>query len=161
MLDALETHWQRLEIAAVGTLITLALGIFLYGSAMRTFAPALAVDWAEEVTIYSIVWATLLSGGSLAAGREHISAQIATHLLSARARAYLTFGIELIVLAFCALVAGLGVEAVMFADALDERSASTLQAPQAFVLYLALPVGMTLIVVRMALLLGRRPRIDG
>jgi TRAP-type C4-dicarboxylate transport system permease small subunit len=161
MIDGFEARWRRLEVAAVGTLVTLALGIFLYGSAMRTFAPALAIDWAEEVTIYLIVWATLLSGGSLAAEREHISAQIATHLLTPRARAYLTFAIELIVLAFCGLMAWLGVQAVMFANALDERSASTLQAPQAFVLYLALPVGMTLIVLRMILLLRRRPSIDG
>jgi TRAP-type C4-dicarboxylate transport system permease small subunit len=36
---------------------------------------------------------------------------------------------------------------------LDERSASTLQAPQAWALYLSLPVSMLLIVVRVALLL--------
>jgi TRAP-type C4-dicarboxylate transport system permease small subunit len=41
---------------------------------------------------------------------------------------------------------------------LDERSASTLQAPQAWVLYLALPAGMLLIAVRIALaLLFDRP----
>ncbi len=45
----------------------------------------------------------------------------------------------------------LGSEGVLFAHVLDERSASTLQAPQAWVLYLALPVGMLLIVTRLAL----------
>jgi TRAP-type C4-dicarboxylate transport system permease small subunit len=34
---------------------------------------------------------------------------------------------------------------------LDERSASTLQAPQAWVLYLALPAAMLLIAVRVVL----------
>jgi TRAP-type C4-dicarboxylate transport system permease small subunit len=47
----------------------------------------------------------------------------------------------------------LGLEGVLFASMLEERSASTLQAPQAWVLYLALPVSMLLIVARLALLL--------
>ena len=54
-------------------------------------------------------------------------------------------------LAFCSLMLWLGVEGVLFAHQLDERSASTLQAPQAWVLYLALPVGMLLIAGRVAL----------
>ena len=56
-------------------------------------------------------------------------------------------------LAFCLLMLWLGVEGVLFAHMLDERSASTLQAPQAWMLYLALPAGMLLIVVRLILLL--------
>jgi TRAP-type C4-dicarboxylate transport system permease small subunit len=56
-----------------------------------------------------------------------------------------------VLLAFCGLMFWLGIEAVLFAHMLDERSASTLQAPQAWVLYLALPLGMLLIVVRLVL----------
>jgi TRAP-type C4-dicarboxylate transport system permease small subunit len=59
-------------------------------------------------------------------------------------------------LGFCGLVFWLGLQAVMFAHGLDERSASTLQAPQAWVLYLALPTGMLLIAVRVAMLLFDR-----
>jgi len=155
-LEGFQAAWKRVEVVVIGVLITLALGIFLLGSAMRTFAPAYAIDWAEEVTIYLIIWATLLSGATLAADREHISAQIATHLLPERARYYLSIGVEVLTLAFCMLMAWLGMQAVLFAQMLDERSASTLQVPQAWALYLALPVGMTLIVVRVALLLLRR-----
>jgi TRAP-type C4-dicarboxylate transport system permease small subunit len=73
------------------------------------------------------------------------------HLLSPRARRRLQTAIDVVVLAFCGLMLWLGSEAVLFAHLLDERSASTLQAPQAWVLYLALPLGMLLIVVRIAL----------
>lgn len=132
----------------IGLLVVLALGVFLYGSLVRTLAPSLAIDWSEEVTIYLIVWATLLSGGTLAADRSHVSAQIFVHRLSPLARRRLQIGIDLLTLIFCGLVVWLGVEAVLFADMLDERSASTLQAPQAWVLYLALPVSMALIVAR-------------
>jgi TRAP-type C4-dicarboxylate transport system permease small subunit len=146
-------HWQRLETFVIGGLVVLALGVFLYGSLTRSFAPALAVDWSEEVTIYLIVWATLLSGGTLTSDRGHVSAEMLVHLVSPRVRRSLQIGIDVLMLAFCALFCWLGIEGVLFAHMLDERSASTLQAPQAWVLYLALPVGMFLIAVRVVLLL--------
>jgi TRAP-type C4-dicarboxylate transport system permease small subunit len=135
----------------IGALVVLALGIFLYGSFARSFAPSFAVDWSEEVTIYLIVWATLLSGGTLTADRGHVSAEIFGHLLAPHARRRLRTRIDILMFAFCGLMFWLGAEAVLFANMLDERSASTLQAPQAWVLYLALPGGMLLIAVRIAL----------
>jgi len=146
-------YWRRLETFAIGGLVVLALGVFLYGSLTRSFAPALAVDWSEEVTIYLIVWATLLSGGTLTSDRGHVSAEMFVHLVPPRVRRCLHIGIDVLMLAFCILVCWLGIEGVLFAHMLDERSASTLQAPQAWVLYLALPVGMFLIAVRVVLLL--------
>lgn len=145
--------WQRVETIVIGFLVVAALAIFLFGSFARSFAPSLAIDWSEEVTIYLVVWATLLSGGTLTADRSHVSAQILVHLLSPRARRLLAIGIDVLMLAFCALIFWLGMEGVLFAHMLDERSASTLQAPQAWALYLALPAGMLLIVIRLAFLL--------
>lgn len=157
--DKLHRFWRASETGVIGTLVLLALGVFLYGSFARSFAPAFAIDWSEEATIYLIAWATLLSGGRLTAERAHISAEILAHLLGPRARRRLQMGIDILMLAFCSLMLWLGVEGVLFAHMLDERSASTLQAPQAWVLYLALPAGMLLIVVRLAmsLFLDRRP----
>lgn len=154
-VDAFQRIWKRVEVSVIGVLVVLAIGIFLYGSVIRTLAPALALDWSEEVTIYLIVWATLLSGGSLAADREHVSARMLEHLLPERAKHRLQVGLDVLTLAFCALMLWLGIQGVMFAHMLDERSASTLEAPQAWALYLALPVGMLLIVVRAVLLLLR------
>ncbi len=149
--DELGRYWRRFETGVIGLIVVLALGIFLYGSLVRGVAPALAVDWTEEVTVYLIVWASLLSGGTLTADREHVSAEIFVHILSARARRRLRISIDVLMLAFCSLMLWLGVEGVLFAHLLDERSASTLQAPQAWVLYLALPMGMLLIAGRVAL----------
>lgn len=151
-------YWRRIETIVIGTIVVFALGIFLFGSLARSFAPSLAIDWSEEVTVYLIIWATLLSGGTLTSDRAHVSAQMLVHLLSPRGRRRLQVGVDLLMLAFCSLMLWLGVEGVLFAHVLDERSASTLQAPQAWVLYLALPAGMLLIVVRVVMLLfvGRR-----
>jgi TRAP-type C4-dicarboxylate transport system permease small subunit len=151
--SAFQAIWRRVETIVIGVLVVLALGIFLYGSLARSLAPSLAIDWSEEVTIYLIIWATLLSGGTLTSDRSHISAQIFVHVLSPIARRRLQIGIDLLMLGFCCLMLWLGIEGVLFAHMLDERSASTLQATQAWVLYLALPVSMLLIAVRVAILL--------
>lgn len=151
--DKVRRYWRRIETAIIGALVVLALCVFLYGSLTRSFAPALAVDWTEEATIYLIVWATLLSGGAITAERAHVSADMLGRVLSPRTRQRLQVCIDVAVLGFCCLMFWLGVEGVVFAHLLDERSASTLQAPQAWVLYLALPVGMLLIAGRLALAL--------
>lgn len=151
--SAFQAIWRRVETVIIGVLVVLALGIFLYGSLARGLAPSFAIDWSEEVTIYLIIWATLLGGGTLTSDRSHISAQIFVHLLSPPARRRLQIGIDLLMLGFCCLMLWLGIEGVLFAHLLDERSASTLQATQAWVLYLALPVSMLLIAVRVAVLL--------
>ena len=146
-----QRYWRRVETCAIALLVLLALGVFLYGALARSVAPALAIDWSEELTIYLIVWAMVLSGGSLTADRAHVSAEMLVHVLSPRGRRRLRLAIDILMLAFCSLMLWLGVEGVLFAHMLDERSASTLQAPQAWVLYLALPVGMLLIAGRIAL----------
>jgi TRAP-type C4-dicarboxylate transport system permease small subunit len=151
MAERLRRYWPRFEAAIIGALVVLALGIFLYGSLARSFAPALAIDWSEEVAIYLIVWATLLSGGAITADRAHVSANMLGHVLSPLAQRRLQVGVDVVVLGFCGLMLWLGIEGVLFAHMLEERSASTLQAPQAWVLYLALPIGMLLIVTRLVL----------
>jgi len=55
-------------------------------------------------------------------------------------------------LAFCAAVAWYGWEAFRFSLMLDDRSASSLRVRQAWALFLALPLGMGLLVVRILLL---------
>jgi TRAP-type C4-dicarboxylate transport system permease small subunit len=149
--EDIRRSWRRFETTVIGALVVLALALFLYGSLTRSFAPALAIDWSEEVTIYLIAWATLLSGGAITAERAHVSADMLAQTLSPRARRRLQLAIDVAVLGFCCLMLWLGAEGVLFAHLLDERSASTLQAPQAWVLYLALPVSMLMIAARIAL----------
>lgn len=159
LLSRLARGWKSFETVLVGLLVVGALVIYLYGAVVRTLLPSLAIDWAEEVAIYLIVWATLLCGGMLAAERKHVAAGIASRFLPERALRIHGIAVELVTLAFCVVMAILGAQGVLFAHALDERSASTLQVPQAFALYLALPIGMALIAIRIALLL-LGPRAD-
>lgn len=142
---------ERIEATIIGLLVVAAIVLFLYGSAMRVLAPAHTLDWAEEVTIYLVIWSTLLTGRRLAAERAHISAQVIEHLVPAGVKRVLAIAIDALTFAFCAVMLWLGVEAVRFVHSLDERSASTLQAPQAWVLDLALPVAMALVLIGLLL----------
>ncbi|PJE28801.1 TRAP-type C4-dicarboxylate transport system, small permease component [Pseudooceanicola antarcticus] len=143
----------------IGCLIFAALICFLGGAVVRALAPLHAVDWAEEVSIYCIIWASVLSGSVLVAERRHIATEVVVASLPPRLQLVLGWGVTLLTIGFCAFMALYGYQAVDFALLLDERSASTLRVPQAWAVFLALPVGMVLILGRIGLILleGHRP----
>ncbi|GGL61575.1 TRAP transporter small permease [Wenxinia marina] len=152
MIDRILTVWSRIETVLIGILVLCSLATFLGGAAVRTLAPQYAVDWAEEVSLYFIIWATVLSGSVLAAEGRHINTEIVTDLMPPRAKRAVGIGMTLLTLAFCIAMAIFGWQAFDFALMLDERSGSSLRTPQAWTVFLALPVGMALIVVRILLL---------
>ena len=159
MIDRIMRIWTRVETVLIGSLITAALAVFLGGAVLRTLAPEHAVDWAIEVSLYCIIWATALSGSSLVAEGRHIRTEIVVMTFPPAVRRAVGWGVVVLVTGFAALMAVYGWQAVDFALLLDERSASTLRVPQAWAVFLALPVAMVLILGRIALMLigGERP----
>ena len=152
MIDRILTIWSRIETALIGLLVLCALATFMGGAAVRVLAPQHAVDWAEEIALYFIIWATALAGSTLAAEGRHINTEIALSGLRPPARRAVTLATGVLTLAFCAAVAWYGWEAFRFSLMLDDRSASSLRVRQAWALFLALPLGMGLLVVRILLL---------
>ena len=138
---------RRIETALIGSLVLAAIALYLFGSATRVLAPALTPDWGEDVTIYLVLWSTLLTGRRLTAERGHVSAQAIEHLLSPRVKRIFDALITAITFAFCAVMLWLGIEATRFVHGLDERSATTLQMPQAWAVDAALPIAMALILL--------------
>jgi TRAP-type C4-dicarboxylate transport system permease small subunit len=153
MIENILRGWTRIETVLVGILLIVALAVFLGGTALRYFAPANAVDWAEEVAVYCIVWATVLSGSALIHERRHITADILVAQLPTPVSRAVGIFTLLLTLGFCLAMAWYGWQATRFALLLDERSASTLRTPMAYALFLALPVGMALMVLRLLLML--------
>jgi TRAP-type C4-dicarboxylate transport system permease small subunit len=151
--------WSRIETVLIAILILAALIVFLGGAAIRALLPSHAIDWAEEVSLYCIIWATVLSGSTLVAEGRHISTEVFVARLSPQLQRLFGWGVTILVAGFCAVMAYYGWKAVGFAILLDERSASSLRVKQAYALFLALPVGMVLILGRIGLLLagGERP----
>jgi TRAP-type C4-dicarboxylate transport system permease small subunit len=152
MIDRILTFWSRIETALIGVLVLISLAVFLGGAAVRALAPQHAVDWAEEVSTYFIIWATVISGSVLAAEGRHISTEIVTGALPPGPRRAIAVAMLLLTLGFCLAMTVYGWQAFRFTQMLDERSGSSLRTPQSWAVFLALPVGMALIVLRLCLL---------
>ncbi|MFN4099058.1 MAG: TRAP transporter small permease [Pararhodobacter sp.] len=152
MLDRLLAIWSRIETILIGLLVLGALGTFMGGAAVRVLAPRHSVDWADEVALYFIVWATAVAGSVLAAEGRHINTEIIIGTFPDRARRAAKRFTAALTLAFCAAMFWFGWEAFEFSLMLDDRSGSSLRTPQAWFLFLALPVGMGLMVVKITLL---------
>lgn len=162
MISKILTLWTRIESVLIGLLILGALAAFLGGAALRAFAPAHAVDWAEEVALYGIVWATVIAGSSLLTEGRHIRTEIFLTAMTPAARAVVGWMMAALSIGFCIVMLIHGWKAFGFALMLDERSASTLRVQQGYAIFLALPVGMALMLGRAALMIlnGRRPFTD-
>lgn len=159
MIKQILTIWTRIETILIGLAILAALAVFLGGALVRLISPSHAVDWAEEVSLYFIIWATVLSGSSLVAEGRHIHTEVFLSALSPRARRVLGWAMTALAAGFVAAMMVFGWQAFEFALMLDERSASSLRTQQGYAVFLALPVGMALILCRIGLMLadGERP----
>lgn len=153
MLKRILDIWSRIESTLIGLLLLAALFIFLGGAIVRAISPAHAVDWAEELSVYCIIWATAFSGSVLVYEKRHISTEIIVATFSQPAQKILGLAMMMLTLLFCIIMGWYGYEAVDFALLLDERSASTLRVQQAWAVFLALPVGLGLMVLRLLLML--------
>ncbi len=163
MIPRILEIWTRVETVLIGLAILAALAIFLGGGLVRILAPAYAVDWAVEVALYFIIWATVLSGSSLVAEGRHIRTEIVVANLPPRAANLLGWAMTALSTGFIVAMLVYGWQAFQFALLLDERSASSLRAQQGYAVFLALPVGMALILGRVGLMLldGQRPFTGG
>ncbi|WP_238367439.1 TRAP transporter small permease [Mesobacterium pallidum] len=159
MITRILSIWSRLETILIGVLLLIALAIFLFGGALRLVSPTNAIDWATEVSIYFIIWATVLAGAAIVQDNRHLQTEVFVQMLSPGTRKIMAWAMTILSIGFCAVILVYGWQAYEFANLLDERSGSSLRTPQGFAVFLALPVGMALILIRVTLMLlnGQRP----
>lgn len=132
----------------IGAAMLLAgLLLFLVGMVLRWIGSGMGGAWVEEVTIYLVVWGTLLSAASGVALNEHVRADFFLRLLGERMHGVADILAAVAGLAFCATLGWLGGEVVAFAFRWDERGPSMLQIPTAW-FYAALPASMCLCAFR-------------
>lgn len=159
MIPRILSLWSRLETILIGVLLIAALLVFLSGGALRVFAPHYAVDWTTEIALYFIIWATVLAGVAIVPENRHLSAEVFVVMLRPKLRRALGWAMTVLALAFVTVVIGYGWQAYDFAILLDERSASSLRMEQSFTVFLPLPLGMGLILLRSVLMIlnGQQP----
>lgn len=133
--------WKSIE-AFIGSVLALcALLLFLGGMVLRLISHPWSGGWIEEITIYLIAWALLISAAACVAHGEQIRADFFLRLTGRRFVHAANMLAALAGLAFCLALTWFGYKVVAFALAWDERGPSFLQIPTAW-FYAALPVSM-------------------
>ncbi|WP_374448234.1 TRAP transporter small permease [Stella sp.] len=152
--------WRVVErwLVSLCGLAGLLLAVYQMGS--RYLQPAWFVDWAEETVVYLVIWAIWIASSTLVEENRHVRADLVIRLLPPAAQYWIEIANTLVGLAFCGLVAWIGIDIVTLAIELDERSTSSLRMPM-WLYFACVPVGTGLMALRYVqrlagLLRGRR-----
>ena len=146
-LSAAARWIDRFIAGLTAALIFVALGIFLYGMVVRFAMPSLSAGWIEEVTVYLVVWATLLAAVGVVAEKEHVRMDALLHLFPKKAKQILTATGGIVAFVYCVGMAWSGWLTVDFSIAVDERGPSEVRIPMAWY-YACFPVGMAFCAIR-------------
>ncbi len=139
--------WSRFERLLVGLLGAFAMIIAVVQVFGRYIDPANAINWAEEVIVYVMVWAIMIVSSQLVRNDAMVRPDLVLRLLSPAAQRWVEMFNCLVAIAFTFGMLWYGWAVVGTAVLLDQRSSSDLQFP-IWIYYTALPAGG-------ALMLGR------
>ncbi|MBU1207016.1 MAG: TRAP transporter small permease [Proteobacteria bacterium] len=138
--------WNRVEKFIAGLLALSATSVAFYAVIMR-YAFNNPPDWGEEIATYLLIWAVFIIASTLVEERGHVGATILVERFPLKVRRPLAVLNALLALGFCLLIAFFGYKIVSVAHMLDERSLTALRFPL-WIPYLAVPAGLTLIIIR-------------
>jgi len=136
---------KKIENGLMALLVVLALFLICKEVVVRYFAPQYLTDYGLEFTIYFTVWAIFLGGAPLVRESRHVRADILIHMLPAGAQRGIEILSLLVGLTFTCVLTYYGWLMVDNSISLGERGESSAHFPL-FLYYMALPVGMTLMI---------------
>jgi C4-dicarboxylate transporter DctQ subunit len=143
--------WSAVENTIVGALAAITLCIVLYTIVIRLVAPRLTPSWADETTVYLMIWATFIALSGVTGENRHVRADLVTNGLARRYQA----GLELLSFmcgaGFAALLAWYGFAVARDAYEIGDLSTTTLRFPM-WIYYACLPVGAGLMTIRYVIL---------
>jgi len=145
--------WSAVENTIVGLLAAVTLAIVVYTIAVRLVVPRLTPSWAEETTVYLMIWATLIACSGVTAQNRHVRADLLTSRLTPRHQAVFEFISYACGAAFTATLAWYGFQVARDAYEFGDLSTTTLRFPM-WIYYASLPVGAGLMALRYLILLG-------
>lgn len=139
--------WDWVERTVVGLLGLFALAIAVVQVFGRYIDPARDITWAEEVIVYVVVWAVMISASQLVRSDGHVRPDLVLRLLPPGAQRWVEIFNCLVAIAFTFGMVWYGRQVVGSALLLDQRSSSDLQFP-IWIYYMALPAGGGLMLIR-------------
>ena len=154
LLFRIEACWNWVEQTAVGLLGLAALMFGVVQVIGRYVAPTHAIAYAEEVIVYLLVWAVMITASQLVWRDGHVRSDLVLRFLSPVQQRWLEILNCTVAMTFVLGLFWFGLQVVDTALLLDERSASDLQFPM-YLYYSAIPVSGALMAVRYAVRLTR------
>ena len=146
--------WDRIEQTLVGLLGLCALVVGLWQVVGRYLDPAHAISYAEEMIVYLVIWAVMITSSQLVRRDGHVRPDLVVRLLPVRVFRWVEVFNCLAAIVFSAALAWYGWQIVTTSLMIDERSATDLQFPM-WIYYLSLPVGSALMLIRYVIRLVR------
>lgn len=130
----------------VGLLSLGALALCAYNVAVRFFYPPGTLELADEVQVYIMVWAVMLSLGAVTVADRHVRADLFVNLFPAPARRAAEVFADLLGLAFSGMLLWFGTLAAYDIYDFGEVSTTSLRFPM-WIYVAALPAGALALVV--------------
>lgn len=144
LIRRLDICRERLESLVTGLLLGGAILLVVYTVAVRYFAPAHAPLFTNEVTVYMVIWGTLLASSGVTHSRQHVSADLFTHVMNPRLRHVLEIAANLAGVGFALFLVRFGGMVAYDAWDFGDLSPTSLRFPL-WIYYAALPVAAVLI----------------
>lgn len=147
-----EGRLARLDRAlglAEGTFIGVALAftsVLLFANVVLRYVFLSPLNWAEELTLYLMVWIVFVGGSIAVRSRGHIAIDLLPLVLSPANRRRLAIAVALAALAFFAVFFWYSLEHTLRVRSINQLT-PVMQAPM-WLTYLAMPVGSFLMGLR-------------
>jgi TRAP-type C4-dicarboxylate transport system permease small subunit len=137
-------------VSICGMVALLVASLVLTYSVFSRYLFKSATDWQDEVAVFCIVGAVFLAGAWVQAQRGHIGIEALASILPARVNRVRRILVDVMTLAFCAFFAWKSW--TLFYEAwVDRMTTSSTFAPPLTIPYGLMAVGMTLLVLQIAL----------
>lgn len=139
--------WDKLERWIIGILGAAALVICLWQIVGRYISTDLALAWGEELSVYVIIWAALLTGSALVREDGHVRADLVIRLLKPVQQRWIEVFNCTVAVVFCAALVWYGYLVAYDAYDIGEKSMTALAFPM-WIYYAALPTTGALMFIR-------------
>lgn len=155
--DVLPPLWLRIEDVLVGGLAVGALLLCTYNVVVRYFHPAWALELVDEVQVYVIVWAVLLSLGAVTVADRHVKADLFVTFFPERVRRATDLFIDALGLGFAGMLLWYGSILAYQSWDYGDVSTTSLRFPL-WIYFSALPAGGLALCIGYLIRLRRRLR---
>ena len=132
------------KIFLAGTIIFTSLLLFV--NVVMRYVFMMPIYWAEELVRYLMVWLVFIGASQVTSWGGHIAVDILPRFLSKRGNLILAFAVNMVCIAFCAVLAYYSLEQMLRVKAAHQVSPA-MELPM-WLAYAAIPAGTILMLIR-------------